>query len=89
MQICEHALEINVQPFLQLLADVHHDVTIDLVEHPLGVVAENRGSVGLGEALPEHGRRGVVTQVVEAERGNPGTLAKPSKTARNGVGWHE
>ena len=82
-------MEINVQPFLQLLADVHHDVAVDLVKHPLGIVAEDGGGVGLGEALPEHSGCGVVSKVVEAERGNPGALAKPSKTSRNGVGWHE
>lgn len=55
MQICKHTLEVNAQPLLQLLADVNHDVTVYLIKHPLGVVTEDRGGVGLGEALPEHG----------------------------------
>ena len=55
MQICKHTLEVNAQPFFQFFTNIHHDVAVYLIKHPLGVVAEDGGGVGLGEALPEHG----------------------------------
>ena len=41
MQICKHTLEVYVQPFFQLFTNIHHDVAVYLIKHPLGVVAED------------------------------------------------